>query len=174
MTLERSDLYQGTLTLNFVNATNIEAGKPYIIKWNTQSTDYVENPEFTDVTISNSHNPVETDFANFVGVFSPTDIYTEEKTYLYLGADNTLYRPSADVTLNSCRAYFRLTERAAAVRAFNLSFGEEETTGIVSTTDYTNFTDSDDVWYDLSGRRLSGKPTVKGVYIHGGKKRLVK
>ena len=101
-------------------------------------------------------------------------LLADDKTVLYLGADNTLYRPSADVTLNSCRAYFRLTESAAAVRAFNLSFGEEETTGIVSTTDYTNFTDSDDVWYDLSGRRLSGKPTVKGVYIHGGKKRLVK
>ena len=28
----------------------------------------------------------------------------------------------------------------------------------------------DDVWYDLSGRRLPGKPTQKGVYINKGKK----
>jgi hypothetical protein len=25
-------------------------------------------------------------------------------------------------------------------------------------------------WYDLSGRKLSGKPTVKGIYIVNGKK----
>jgi hypothetical protein len=31
----------------------------------------------------------------------------------------------------------------------------------------------DDVWYDLSGRRLSGKPNKKGVYIREGKKYLI-
>ena len=29
-------------------------------------------------------------------------------------------------------------------------------------------------WYTLDGRRLSGKPTAKGVYIVGGKKIVVK
>jgi hypothetical protein len=28
--------------------------------------------------------------------------------------------------------------------------------------------------YDLQGRQLSGKPTKKGVYIHRGKKQVVK
>ena len=28
--------------------------------------------------------------------------------------------------------------------------------------------------HDLSGRQLSGKPTKKGVYIHRGKKQVVK
>jgi len=31
-----------------------------------------------------------------------------------------------------------------------------------------------DVWNDLSGRRLSGKPTTKGVYINGGHKVVIK
>ena len=26
------------------------------------------------------------------------------------------------------------------------------------------------VWYDLNGRRLDGKPTQKGIYINGGHK----
>ena len=30
-----------------------------------------------------------------------------------------------------------------------------------------------DVWYDLSGRKLSGKPDKKGVYIREGKKYLI-
>lgn len=29
---------------------------------------------------------------------------------------------------------------------------------------------SDDTWYDLSGRRLKGKPSQKGIYINGGRK----
>ena len=29
-------------------------------------------------------------------------------------------------------------------------------------------------WYDLQGRKLSAPPTKKGLYIHGGKKVIVK
>ncbi len=31
-----------------------------------------------------------------------------------------------------------------------------------------------DTWYDLSGRRLSGKPKAKGVYINNGRKVVIK
>lgn len=33
---------------------------------------------------------------------------------------------------------------------------------------------SDDAWYDLSGRRLNGRPTAKGVYVFKGRKIAVK
>ena len=33
---------------------------------------------------------------------------------------------------------------------------------------------ADNAWYSLSGARLSGKPTTKGIYIHQGRKVLVK
>lgn len=33
---------------------------------------------------------------------------------------------------------------------------------------------SADVWYDLHGRRLNGKPTKKGVYIHSGRRVVIK
>jgi hypothetical protein len=29
-------------------------------------------------------------------------------------------------------------------------------------------------WYSLDGRKLSGKPTKSGVYIHNGKKVVIK
>ena len=29
-------------------------------------------------------------------------------------------------------------------------------------------------WYDLSGRKLYGKPTKKGLYIHNGRKFAIK
>ena len=31
-----------------------------------------------------------------------------------------------------------------------------------------------DTWYSISGQHLQGKPTAKGVYIHNGKKEVVK
>jgi hypothetical protein len=34
--------------------------------------------------------------------------------------------------------------------------------------------DEEATWYDLSGRKLSGKPTKKGVFIKNGKKEVVK
>jgi hypothetical protein len=64
---------------------------------------------------------------------------------------------------------------AAAVRAFNLNFGESsETTEIISTTDFTDYTDYAGAWYTLDGRKLDAKPTKRGVYIHHGKKIVVK
>ena len=50
---------------------------------------------------------------------------------------------------------------------------ESGTTAIIPTTDYTDYTDKPDVWYDLQGRKLPGKPTQKGIYIYKGKKRII-
>ena len=48
-----------------------------------------------------------------------------------------------------------------------------EVTGITNTVDNSQLaTDSD--YYTLDGRRLQGKPTQKGIYIHNGKKEIVK
>lgn len=66
------------------------------------------------------------------------------------------------------------SNQGAAIRAFVLNFGDgKETTGI-ATMDYMNVTDKADGWFTLDGRKLSGQPTVKGVYIKNGKKMFVK
>jgi hypothetical protein len=33
--------------------------------------------------------------------------------------------------------------------------------------------ESKEAWYDLNGRKLNGKPTKKGLYIHNGRKVVV-
>jgi hypothetical protein len=33
---------------------------------------------------------------------------------------------------------------------------------------------SSDAWYSLDGRKLDGKPTTKGLYIHEGNKVVIK
>ena len=76
--------------------------------------------------------------------------------------------------VNACRAYFQLHYLdTSTVRAFNLSFGDSsEDTGI-GHTEITEITEKSDVWYSLDGRKLDGKSTKKGLYIHGGKKVVV-
>ena len=168
----------GLLTLNFDNVaqnSTIAAGTPFIVKWT--GTD-VTNPVFSDVTISSTAaGSVLSKDKNvrFLGTYSPVVIYSDAHDNLYLGAANTLYWPSTEgYTMGSCRAYFHVDVNggAAAVRQFVLNFGDEETG--ITTTNYTNFTNSDDAWYDLSGRRLSGKPSRVGVYICNGKKVVIK
>ncbi len=170
----------GTLTLNFIDATSIEAGKPYLIKWASGSGNRT-NPSFTGVTISDILAPVETDYVDFVGSFSPVSLTGGDKSVLYLGADSKLYYPSSDMTVGSCRAVFKLNgitagDLPAGTRSFVLNFGDgETTTGIIGIGSTRTDTDKNDgYWYDLQGRKLSGKPTQKGIYINHGNKVVIK
>ena len=187
------DAATGTLNLDFVPAGEIEPGVAYIVRWNKpdgyegHESDYdISNPTFTGVSISSEepddHAVVSRDgYVQFTGTYSPAAIYTAEKTNLYLGADNKLYYPTAtDFTVNACRAYFQLKNGliagepksvgAKGVSQFVLDFGDE-TTGIRPTP---NPSLNGGEWYDLSGRRLSGKPVTPGLYIHNGNKIVIK
>jgi uncharacterized repeat protein (TIGR02543 family) len=76
-TLSSSAYSNGVLTLSFTSVSSIEAGKPYIVKWSSGSN--IENPMFTNVTISNATANVETTYANFLGSYAPFNSYS----YLY-------------------------------------------------------------------------------------------
>ena len=204
----------GELTLNFTPesgegaVSSIEAGKPYIIKWaepagyvayngeNAETCSDIVSPVFQGVTLDATDRSVSFDLDDTEGqekgiTFSGTyDVMTfdaADPSFLYLGAENKLYYPSAARDFNPFRAYFQLDGLTAGepdpvgggesgqvnVRAFKLNFFDEETTNILSTTNFTNYTDKTNAWYDLSGRRLSGKPTKPGLYINNGRKVLV-
>ena len=109
-TLVSSSLVGTTLTLNFTddqyNLTSIEAGKPYIVKW--ESGDNITNPAFTDVTIRYSLEPVVTDAVTFMGCFSPVSIDQEDRSKLYLASNSALHFPNGAMTIGACRAYFQL------------------------------------------------------------------
>ena len=182
----------GTMYLNFKSATSIEAGKPYIIKWEGTSGT-IENPVFYDIPIVYSRKQLLSSDRTlaFYGNYAPESFDRENKSVLYLGADNALYYPKpADaehpVTINSFRALFRLIgitagtpnnqttdpQTTSPVRAFVLNFGDEAsgvTTPLANRRGYGG-----EAWYTLDGRRLSGKPTQRGIYINNGKKIVLK
>jgi hypothetical protein len=71
------------------------------------------------------------------------------------------------------KAYLLIDGGAAQARGLTMTF--DETTSLSSTTNYTNFT-NDNAWYTLDGRKVANgqKPTAKGLYIHNGKKIVIK
>lgn len=175
MTLQSSSFSNGTLTLNFVSATSIEAGKPYIIKWTGDSPlESLESPTFTGVTIANATANVNTDNVDFIGIYSPLNITAADNTKLYLSNANTLYYPNAAMTIGAFRAYFQLKGITAAdlpQSAIVLNFDAEGTTGLNSLTPALS---QGEGVYTLDGRKLNAMPTQKGVYIVNGKKVVIK
>jgi hypothetical protein len=177
----------GELTLTFINALSIEAGKPYIVKW--ASADNLVNPVFNGVNIINTEpTPVEFEFegnsanCQFVGNYNPKEITeaTNRNNIVVLAGGNKLGYTTTDRTiangkaLGAFRAYFYIPEKDGTTGAssFVLNFGDEETTtGIV---DNKRETITNNHWYSLDGRKLDGKPTQKGLYIVNGRKVVIK
>ena len=108
------------------------------------------------------------DGGTFVGNFWPIDIDEDNiNEIVYLGADNTLGYADEPRMLRSFRAHFVVpsVNGARAMTRSIVYFGDE-TTGI-SEKGIVN--SEQDAWYSIDGRRLSGRPTAKGIYIHNGR-----
>ena len=81
------------------------------------------------------------------------------------------FKNEGKLTIGLHKAYININVPGGA--KLTLLFDENETTGIEDiNVDGNNTPDTNEPYYDLSGRRIS-KPT-KGVYIHNGKKVIVK
>ncbi|MBP3787578.1 MAG: hypothetical protein ILA22_05520, partial [Prevotella sp.] len=183
-----------TLNLTFGDAVNtLDAGTPYIIKWDGDGTSNIENPVFEGVTIEATKNDYDTNAESvttdervrFVGTYKSTAFDAENKSILLMGGENTLYYPAEGAGIGSFRAYFKIGGDDSALLArrltsFSIDFGEdeEEATGIVeveaNTSLSTLHSSLKDAWHTLDGRRLQGKPTQGGIYIKNGKKITVK
>ncbi len=179
--LASASINGSTLNLNFSEpVSKLTAGKPYIIKWAKGSD--ISNPVFTGVTVSDANNDFESEAGDvpvrFVGTYEKKVFNDEDKTVLFLGANNHLYYPDGKgtTTIGACRAYFKIgddnnTFNARQLTGFNLNT-DSETTSIAS--DQIVLGDESAAWYSLDGRKLSQKPTEKGVYIVNGRKVVIK
>lgn len=166
--LTGAELEDGSLTLNFGEATSIEAGKPYLVK----VTSTVENPTFEWVTISSSTTPTTIDgVISFVPVMSPTALTLEDKSYLFVSGGNKLTWAGSGSSMYGFRAYFNILDNSISnARAFTMSF--DDATGITTVLSDEPTTVSG--IYTLDGRHIDGQPTQKGVYIVNGKKTIIK
>lgn len=124
------------------------------------------------------------DTQNFTA--SNTNIYGFVGTPTTSTAVGTFVQVGGYVRVKPLRAYLQApaqpTLNAPARRAMEdipstlrvrLLNSDGETTGIL-TTNFTNYTNCDDAWYSLDGRKFAGEPTQRGIYINKGKKVIIK
>ena len=163
----------------------IEANKPYLIK---VSSDVV-NPVFDLIMISgeNNYNP-STSCVDFVSSSKgKTLVYgygesTDEMSVLFLGANNTLFNPMVvsnpddpNSYIKGFRGYFQVhPEVQQNIRAYQMNFGDEESTGIQMLNVDEEISGAATGIYTLDGRCLNDMPTEKGLYIVNGKKVMIK
>ena len=178
-----SGLSNGTLTLDFGTApATITAGTPFIIKWDGDGTSNIENPMFADATINTAAANYATinGVLTFQGTYGPVTIGSEgDNKKLYLGAGDTLYYPEGAMTIGAFRAYFQLADGITAgdpsssVKAFVLNFGDDVATDVTTPLSLRGGAGGE-AWFTIDGRRLTDKPSAKGIYIYNGKKVAVK
>ncbi len=157
------------LTLNFKDAANIEAGKPYLIKW-VSSSENIVDPVFTGVTIEKELVPaVVANAITFTGNYAPVPLAAGDQSILYIGAGNQLYYPApgSNITLNAFRACFQLAGTANHIKELMMNTDEDFATGIVS---LLGEREEEAVIYNLAGQRMS--KTRQGINIINGKKVL--
>ncbi len=158
------------------NENSITAGNPYIIKWEADTENpTITNPIFNGVTINSATNNFisEDGHVNFIGYYDAFTILPSDNPLVYyLTSGNQLIYTAKERTLKACRAYFIFTPNDGSSTnsfTFNINFGD----GLNSIQNVKSNNQEEDTWFDLSGRRLNGKPTQKGIYVTKGHKAVI-
>ena len=173
-----------------IDATTIEANKPYIISM-PNSEEYtaefnqaglvtfasadvkVPATEMSDVWLNDSVVIIPTfqrvekyDMVYALNVLYDFDDFKEGSVFVSNYRD---VRPFEIYTFHENHHH-----KGAEARLFSVSslFGGNGTTGIIDTMKTAE--PNGEKWYDMNGHRLQGKPARKGVYIMNGKKVIVK
>jgi hypothetical protein len=134
----------------------------------------IVSPTFTDVFIDGSvPTPVTFEGGQFTGNYDHQSFTEENKSIIFLGAENALYYPESGASIGAFRAYFDLDSNN--VREFRLNLAEGEVCGIDGSMLNAQWSIlKPEGWYTLDGRKLDGTPTKRGLYIHNGRKVVIK
>ena len=155
-------------TLNFTEVTSPQAQTPYLVVASSDAS--VGTSAATVVNFSAEvQNPEAVDGYQFKGTLRGLDHDASVGKYI-LQSNNKwgiVLAEKTSVYIPPFRAYIESTSDARSLDS-NLNDG---TTGV--DTIRTIDADGTEQWFDLSGRHID-KPTKKGLYIHNGKKEIVK
>ena len=121
--------------------------------------------ESTNGQLTGTFKAIE--FGTEAGKVSPDGIYGFADVNDKNIAAGTFVKVKAGATIAPYRAYLEIANAGARLR-FDVCF-DDETTGISPVR-----VNADSYWYSIDGRRLTGKPTVKGTYINNGRKTIIK
>ncbi len=157
-----------TGVLTMTQAEKTPAGEGLMLRGTAGETFYVPVLCGINPTISNNL---------MVGLTTATPVNTTDGDYTnyILSKQNDVigwYPLAAAYTLKAHSAYLKLlTTDVNAARGIAMDFGDGETTGIaIVDNDQTD----KDAWYTVDGKKLDGQPVKKGLYIHNGRKTVIK
>ena len=92
--------------------------------------------------------------------------------------EDTLYRIDDSITddhIDTGTAFYLcLTTTGDYGKYFQWLDEDGQTTGIIDVTHRMAGGTGNDAWYAIDGRKLSGRPTQKGIYIYKGRKQVIK
>jgi len=107
------------------------------------------------------------------GVMETLKIDVQDGTWsgknVYYISNNHFWHATGKVNIKPFRAYLESTEVVSS--AIGLMVDDGETTGMLNVNVNDNANRN---WYTLDGRLLNGRPTAKGIYIHNGRKEVVR
>ena len=157
-------------TINFKNATKIEAGKAYLIKPKKD----IKDPVFSNVTIKNVPPIVsgDKDGYSFVGIYSPITFNDSNKDrILILSKEGKFLSVKNGGKMKGMRAYFTIPPKTKA-EALRLMINNKPT---AITEISTTLSSPEKIFYtDGTYAGTDIKKVKKGIVIKGGKKILVK
>ena len=168
--VEKFDAVNGN-TVNFADATSIEAGVPYLIKPTVAGTTYTFNGKEVSADAPKAEGNAD---VTFKGIYSPTDI-TDNGTVKAAGVTEggkVLFVNPGSKT-KAFRCFFTISDNASITPAIlKISIKGVETAINSIVMDNSNATDN--AVYNLQGQRVNGNSLTKGIYIKNGKKFAVK
>lgn len=168
--VEKFDAVNGN-TVNFADATSIEAGVPYLIKPTVAGTTYTFYGK--EVSADDPKTEGNAD-VTFQGIYSPTDI-TKNGTVKAAGVTEggkVLFVNQGSQT-KAFRCFFTIRDNASITPAMlKISIKGVETA--INSIVMGNSNATDNAVYNLQGQRVNGNSLTKGIYIKNGKKFAVK
>ena len=168
--VEKFDAVNGN-TVNFADATSIEAGVPYLIKPTFAGTTYTFYGKEVSADAPKTEGNAD---VTFQGIYSPTDI-TKNGTVKAAGVteDGKVLFVNPDSKTKAFRCFFTISYNASITPAMlKISIKGVETAINSIVMDNSNATDN--AVYNLQGQRVNGNSLTKGIYIKNGKKFAVK
>ena len=144
------------------------------------NTPYIILPKAAKIDVQNvsieglDDTSVQT--GNMIGTYEKVEWATEQANIYGFAAKDLgdvvageFVRADEGAWVPPFRAYIQVNDAPARL---NLLIGDNTATGVYSVG--VQPSEDEHLWYNVNGQRLSGKPTMKGLFINNGKKITVK
>lgn len=166
--------------------TALQVNRPYIIKVSKDISEFVVNAKInptdayrTEVTEEDPDTGDDVTICSMTGNLKTGTVIPKNSLFLN---GNKFYYSTGKTRMDAFRSYFTFNEVLADVinADTRIAMSFEETTGVVPIDNGKWIIDNEaDAWYDLQGRKIDNRKSEnrqlpKGVYVHDGKKMVIK